>query len=65
VKPGVYLVRLPDGRIDHVRGKRAAIARANEMADIGYDAYEIELRRWHGVIIKRVSEKTATAVGLA
>jgi len=60
-----YRIHDINGRFDHVSGKSAAIARANEMARwIGEPLLtEDELRVLYGITIQRVSADIARSVG--
>jgi hypothetical protein len=60
----VYRVSCVNGRFDHIATKRAALARASEIAGAPKGTSEQELISEWGVIITRVSPAIARSVGL-
>lgn len=62
--PPAYRIHLINGRFDHVRGKREALAMAVAMAGAPAGTSEADLRKHWGARIERVSAEHARSVGL-
>lgn len=59
-----YKVKSINGQFGYVRGKKAALARAIEMAGAPAKTSESDLRKHWGTKIERVSAEIARSVGL-